>query len=93
MQEFELLNCIHNLGYTITRREESCVFMKKRDDDNIADSVLVVDLAYETIGGWIMTLVPIRKIDEIAHQYKIYREMRADLGAVRKELHLKEIIV
>ncbi len=93
MQEFELLNCIHNLGYTITRREDSCVFMKKRDDDDIADCVLVIDTACGTIGGWIMTLVPIRKIDEIAHQYKVYRELQHDLKIAKKELHLKEIIV
>ena len=76
MQVRELIN---ELEYVITRYEDDFVLIKKRDDDNIADVVIGFDLKLKLLYGWVITLVPIHNIDEIAHQYEIYREMKSDL--------------
>ncbi len=77
--ENKFRNLVEELGYEIVSSSDGFVKIKKKDDDNIADCVIIFDTASHRVGGGLITLQPISNLDMISHQYKIYREWDKDI--------------
>lgn len=67
---------IADYGYEIQPVENPFIKIKKRDEMNVSDIVIIFDSETKTISGGLITIAPIQTIDDIAHQYKIFQEFQ-----------------
>ena len=73
------LDTIAELGYEIVPIEKPFIKIKKFDNSNIAHIVIILDKETKTLSGGLVTVAPLRTLDDIAHQYKIFREFDKDI--------------
>ena len=60
---------------------------KKRDEMNIADTVIYIDDFNQIITGGLITIAPMCDINDIAHQYKIFLRFKKDIKSFAEELN------
>ena len=65
------------MGYEFVKREEDTLLIKKADP--LANIYVLFNFTGKDIIGSIQTNKPIYNLDEIAHHYKLFRDMQADL--------------
>ena len=75
----EFKKAILDYGYDFQDIEKPFIKVRKRDEQNICDIVIIFDPQTKTIGGGLITLVPISTIDDISHQYAKFREFDKDI--------------
>ena len=75
----EFKKAILDYGYDFQDIEKPFIKVRKRDEQNICDIVIIFDPRSKTIGGGLITLAPIQTIDDIAHEYAKYREFMSDI--------------
>ena len=75
----EFNDTISELGYEIVRKDDYLIIIKKKDDLNIADTVIMFDTVARCISGGLITLTAIRTLDDIAHQYAVFMQFEKDL--------------
>ena len=71
---------VTKMGYEILEKTKDNIILKKEDEDGIATTLIYFDNTTKTLSGVIKTEKLLCTIGEIAHQYKIFREMRKDLN-------------
>lgn len=89
--ENKFRNLVEELGYEIVSSSDAFVKIKKKDDENIADCVIIFDTATRCVGGGLITLKPISNIDMIAYQYTIYRQWEKDIKRFAHEVGYERI--
>lgn len=65
------------MGYEFARRDEQILLIKKAEE--LATIYVLFDFVGKDITGSVYANKPIFTLDEIAHHYKLFRDMQADL--------------
>lgn len=73
---------IQEMGYEIVKRDKEGVFIKKKDE--LATILILFTNEGKTLLGAVQTNKLIYTLDEISHQYAIFREMQEDLKTFKR---------
>lgn len=79
------LDTIAELGYELVPTEKPFIKIKKFDIRGVSDIVIIFDKNSETIGGGLIATSPIKTIEDIAHQYEIFRNFEKDIKYFSKQ--------
>lgn len=73
------LDTIAERGYELVPSEKPFIKIKKFDESNIAHIVIMFDKDLRVISGGLVTVAPLSSIDDIAHQYAIFKDFQRDI--------------
>ena len=79
------LDTIGELGYELVPVEQPFIKIKKFDTFNIANIVIIFDKETKTMNGGLVTVAPIRTLDDMCHQYKIFQDFQKDIKYFSKQ--------
>ena len=79
------LDTVANLGYEIVPVEKPFIKIKKYDTFNISHIVILFDKDASTISGGLVTVAPLKTLDDISHQYKIFQDFQKDIKYFSKQ--------
>lgn len=79
------LDTIAELGYEIVPVEKPYIKIKKYDTLNIANIVIIFDKETSTLSGGLVTVSPLKTVDDIAHQYTIFKDFQNDIKYFSKQ--------
>lgn len=78
-------------GYEFTGANTQFLKYRKRDENNVSDVIMIFDISTKTFTSGIVPVRPIYNIDDISHQYKIFRDMEKDIKYFSEELEYEKI--
>lgn len=73
---------IQEMGYEIVKRDKESVFIQKKDE--LATILILFTNEDKTLLGAIKTNKMIYTLNEISHQYAIFKEMKEDLETFKQ---------
>lgn len=80
---------IQEMDYQIKSQNDNCIVIEKKR--SISDAVIIFDLKEKVISGYLKPNNIIKELEDITHQYTIFRELQSDLKHLA-ELSKYEII-
>ena len=77
-------NVFNEYGYEVLPCDSPLVKVKKYDEENVADIIIIFNKETKTIGGGLITVKAIQTLNDISHQYKVFREFQRDIKEFAK---------
>lgn len=68
---------IQEMDYTIKLKNENCIVIESKQE--ISDKVIIFDINQKTLTGYLKPNDLILDLDDISHQYTLFRELQKDL--------------
>ena len=68
---------IEEMEYQIKSQNDNCIVIEK--NRSISDIVIIFDLKEKVISGYLKPNNIIKELEDITHQYTLFREMKSDL--------------
>ena len=68
---------IQEMDYTIKQKNENCIVIESKQE--ISDKVIIFDIQRKTLTGYLKPNDLILDLDDISHQYTLFRELQSDL--------------
>ena len=73
---------ILEMDYQIKSQNENCIVIEKKEE--ISDIIIIFDLKERVVSGYLKPNNIIKELDDISHQYTVFREMKSDLEELSK---------
>ena len=68
---------IQEMDYIIKIKNENCIMIESKQE--ISDKVIIFDIQRKTLTGYLRPNDLILDLDDISHQYTLFRELQKDL--------------
>ena len=76
------LDKIQEMDYEIKTQNDKCIVIEQKQ--NISDLIILFDIPNKVVSGYLKPNNIIKTLDDISHQYTLFRQLQSDLKELAK---------